>query len=73
MVGSTSLSNPEDQVNSLMKQVVDDYGLEVSVGLPKFQKIEGTHSNFKSSRVEDKFLSKTQGHSTKFQKRKGRE
>ncbi|MQL67606.1 hypothetical protein F6Q10_34900, partial [Streptomyces vinaceus] len=33
MAGSTSLSTPEDQVNSLMHQVADDYGLEVSVGL----------------------------------------
>ena len=65
MAGSTSLSTPEDQVNSLMQQVADDYGLEVSVGLPKFQKIEGTHSNFKSSRVEDK-ISKAQGHSKEF-------
>ncbi|CAM6029978.1 unnamed protein product [Sphagnum balticum] len=35
MVGSTSLSTPEDEVNSLMQQVADDYGLEVSVGLPQ--------------------------------------
>ncbi|KAH0687672.1 hypothetical protein AABB24_006848 [Solanum stoloniferum] len=35
MAGSTSLSTPEDQVNSLMHQVADDYGLEVSVGLPQ--------------------------------------
>ncbi|KAJ7522566.1 hypothetical protein O6H91_18G017700 [Diphasiastrum complanatum] len=35
MAGSTSLSTPEDQVNSLMQQVADDYGLEVSVGLPQ--------------------------------------
>ncbi|KAJ7216721.1 hypothetical protein O6H91_05G080500 [Diphasiastrum complanatum] len=34
MAGSTSLSTPEDEVNSLMHQVADDYGLEVSVGLP---------------------------------------
>ncbi|CAN4100112.1 unnamed protein product [Withania somnifera] len=35
MAGSTSLSTPEDQVSSLMQQVADDYGLEVSVGLPQ--------------------------------------
>ncbi|KAJ7527401.1 hypothetical protein O6H91_16G052600 [Diphasiastrum complanatum] len=35
MAGSTSLSTPEDQVNSLMQQVADGYGLEVSVGLPQ--------------------------------------
>ncbi len=35
MAGSTSLSTPEDEVNSLMHQVADDYGLEVSVGLPQ--------------------------------------
>lgn len=35
MAGSTSLSTPEDQVGSLMQQVADDYGLEVSVGLPQ--------------------------------------
>eukprot|EP00252_Welwitschia_mirabilis_P016977 TRINITY_DN37759_c0_g1_i1.p1 TRINITY_DN37759_c0_g1~~TRINITY_DN37759_c0_g1_i1.p1 ORF type:complete len:208 (+),score=51.61 TRINITY_DN37759_c0_g1_i1:324-947(+) len=35
MAGSTSLSTPEDDVNSLMHQVADDYGLEVSVGLPQ--------------------------------------
>jgi len=35
MAGSTSLSTPEDQVNTLMQQVADDYGLEVSVGLPQ--------------------------------------
>ncbi|XP_028756243.1 ESCRT-related protein CHMP1B-like [Neltuma alba] len=35
MAGSTSLSTPEDQVNSLMQEVADDYGLEVSVGLPQ--------------------------------------
>ncbi|CAM6088635.1 unnamed protein product [Calypogeia fissa] len=35
MAGSTSLSTPEDEVNSLMQQVADDYGLEVSVGLPQ--------------------------------------
>ncbi|GLJ13468.1 hypothetical protein SUGI_0212960 [Cryptomeria japonica] len=28
MAGSTSLSTPEDQVNTLMQQVADDYGLE---------------------------------------------
>ncbi|KAK9698245.1 hypothetical protein RND81_08G090900 [Saponaria officinalis] len=33
--GSTSLSTPETKVNSLMQQVADDYGLEVSVGLPQ--------------------------------------
>ncbi|KAG8380059.1 hypothetical protein BUALT_Bualt07G0154100 [Buddleja alternifolia] len=33
MAGSTSLSTPEGDVNSLMQQVADDYGLEVSVGL----------------------------------------
>ncbi|KAK5842970.1 hypothetical protein PVK06_005394 [Gossypium arboreum] len=26
---------PEGEVNSLMQQVADDYGLEVSVGLPQ--------------------------------------
>eukprot|EP00850_Spirogloea_muscicola_P001994 SM000007S20954 [mRNA] locus=s7:1092460:1093074:- [translate_table: standard] len=35
MQGSTSLSTPEDDVNSLMQQVADDHGLEVSVGLPQ--------------------------------------
>ncbi|KAL3675496.1 hypothetical protein R1sor_025444 [Riccia sorocarpa] len=35
MAGSTSLSTPEDEVNSLMQQVADDYGLEVSIGLPQ--------------------------------------
>eukprot|EP01018_Ginkgo_biloba_P013489 Gb_27834 [translate_table: standard] len=35
MAGSTSLSTPEDDVTSLMHQVADDYGLEVSVGLPQ--------------------------------------
>ncbi|KAK4733602.1 hypothetical protein R3W88_007863 [Solanum pinnatisectum] len=35
MAGSTSLSTPEDQVGSLMQQVADDYGLEVSVRLPQ--------------------------------------
>ncbi|KAG0474213.1 hypothetical protein HPP92_016070 [Vanilla planifolia] len=34
MAGSTSLY-PETEVNSLMQQVADDYGLEVSVGLPQ--------------------------------------
>ncbi|MCL7038631.1 hypothetical protein MKW94_005680 [Papaver nudicaule] len=35
MAGSTSLSTPEGDVNTLMQQVADDYGLEVSVGLPQ--------------------------------------
>ncbi|KAF9592954.1 hypothetical protein IFM89_019258 [Coptis chinensis] len=35
MAGSTSLSTPEGDVNSLMQQVAYDYGLEVSVGLPQ--------------------------------------
>lgn len=35
MAGSTSLSTPEAEVSSLMQQVADDYGLEVSVGLPQ--------------------------------------
>uniref|UniRef100_A0A7N0V9Y5 Uncharacterized protein n=1 Tax=Kalanchoe fedtschenkoi TaxID=63787 RepID=A0A7N0V9Y5_KALFE len=35
MAGSTSLSTPEGEVSSLMQQVADDYGLEVSVGLPQ--------------------------------------
>lgn len=35
MAGSTSLSTPEDEVNSLLQQVADDYGLEVSIGLPQ--------------------------------------
>lgn len=35
MAGSTSLSTPEGEVNSLMQQVADNYGLEVSVGLPQ--------------------------------------
>ncbi|KAK4729886.1 hypothetical protein R3W88_022874 [Solanum pinnatisectum] len=35
MAGSTSLSTLEDQVGSLMQSVADDYGLEVSVGLPQ--------------------------------------
>ncbi|KAG0482391.1 hypothetical protein HPP92_010475 [Vanilla planifolia] len=35
MAGSTSLSTPEAEVNSLMQQVADNYSLEVSVGLPQ--------------------------------------
>ncbi|CAL0324093.1 unnamed protein product [Lupinus luteus] len=35
MAGSTSISTPEVEVNSLMQQLADDYGLEVSVGLPQ--------------------------------------
>ncbi|CAA6663146.1 unnamed protein product [Spirodela intermedia] len=35
MAGSTSLSTPEGDVNSLMQQVADEHGLEVSVGLPQ--------------------------------------
>ncbi|CAI9114275.1 OLC1v1014956C1 [Oldenlandia corymbosa var. corymbosa] len=35
MAGSTSLSTPEGEVNTLMQQVADDYGLEVSAGLPQ--------------------------------------
>ena len=35
MVGSTPISTPEDQVNTLMQQVADDYGFEVSIGLPQ--------------------------------------
>eukprot|EP00245_Coleochaete_scutata_P007177 TRINITY_DN22287_c0_g1_i1.p1 TRINITY_DN22287_c0_g1~~TRINITY_DN22287_c0_g1_i1.p1 ORF type:complete len:205 (+),score=58.30 TRINITY_DN22287_c0_g1_i1:99-713(+) len=35
MAGSTSMSTPEEDVNSLMQQVADDYGLEVRVGLPQ--------------------------------------
>ncbi|KAK0596564.1 hypothetical protein LWI29_016812 [Acer saccharum] len=35
MAGSTSLSTLEGEVNSFMQQVADDYGLEVSVGLPQ--------------------------------------
>lgn len=35
MAGTTSLSTPEADVNTLMQQVADDYGLEVSVGLPQ--------------------------------------
>lgn len=35
MAESTSLSTPETEVNNLMQQVADDYGLEVSVGLPQ--------------------------------------
>ncbi|XP_074588694.1 ESCRT-related protein CHMP1-like [Curcuma longa] len=35
MAGSTSLSTPEGEVNSLMQQVADDYGLEVLVELPQ--------------------------------------
>ncbi|KAF9606761.1 hypothetical protein IFM89_028137 [Coptis chinensis] len=35
MAGSTSLSTPEGDANSLMQQVAYDYGLEVSVGLPQ--------------------------------------
>ncbi|KAL6221902.1 hypothetical protein ACLB2K_005294 [Fragaria x ananassa] len=35
MARSTSLSTPEEEVNSLMQQVADDYGLEVSVGMPR--------------------------------------
>lgn len=35
MAGTTSLSTPEGEVGSLMQQVADDYGLEVSVKLPQ--------------------------------------
>ncbi|CAO2817204.1 unnamed protein product [Amaranthus hypochondriacus] len=35
MAGSTSLSTPETEVSSLMQQVADEYGLEVSKGLPQ--------------------------------------
>lgn len=35
MAGSTSLSTPESDVNMLMQQVADDYGLSVAVGLPQ--------------------------------------
>jgi charged multivesicular body protein 1 len=35
MANSTSLSTPEDQVNTLMQHVIDDYEIEVSVGLPQ--------------------------------------
>ncbi|CAK9170323.1 unnamed protein product [Ilex paraguariensis] len=35
MAGSTSLSTPKGEVNSLMQQVIDNYGLEVSVRLPQ--------------------------------------
>lgn len=35
MAGSTSLSTPEDAVKDLMQQVADDYGLQISVGLPQ--------------------------------------
>jgi charged multivesicular body protein 1 len=35
MQGTTMMSTPEDDVNNLMQQVADDYGLEVSVGLPE--------------------------------------
>lgn len=34
MQGSTALSTPEDDVNSLMQQVADEHGLEVGIGLP---------------------------------------
>jgi charged multivesicular body protein 1 len=33
MADNTSLSTLEDQVNTLMQQVIDDYELEVSIGL----------------------------------------
>ncbi|KAH7301716.1 hypothetical protein KP509_23G038900 [Ceratopteris richardii] len=36
MAGSTSLSTPEDEVGSLMQQVADSQGLEVSACLPSF-------------------------------------
>ncbi|PPD92254.1 hypothetical protein GOBAR_DD10798 [Gossypium barbadense] len=48
MAGSTSLSTPEGEVNSLMQQVADDYGLEVSVGLPQ----PGAHAV--STKTEEK-------------------
>ncbi|KAK4267353.1 hypothetical protein QN277_024140 [Acacia crassicarpa] len=35
MAGTTSLSTPESEVNGLMQEVADDYGLEVAVGLPQ--------------------------------------
>lgn len=35
IAGSTSLSTPEGEVNTLMQQVANDYGLEVSVGVPQ--------------------------------------
>ncbi|XP_042498580.1 ESCRT-related protein CHMP1B-like [Macadamia integrifolia] len=39
MAGTTSLSIPEGEVGSLMQQVVDDYGLEVSLKLPQARTI----------------------------------
>ncbi|KAF6140096.1 hypothetical protein GIB67_001837 [Kingdonia uniflora] len=35
MAGTSTLSTPEGEVGSLMQQVVDDYGLEVSAKLPQ--------------------------------------
>lgn len=53
MAGSTSLSTPEDEVNSLMQQVADDYGLEISVGLPQTTTAAATQEPAKISEEDD--------------------
>ena len=35
MAGSTSLATPEGEVNSLIQQVANNYGLEVFINLPE--------------------------------------
>lgn len=56
MKGSTSLATPEGEVNSLMQQVADDYGLEVSVGLP--QAATHTIPTTSSEKVDEDDLSR---------------
>ncbi|KAK8954774.1 hypothetical protein KSP39_PZI002748 [Platanthera zijinensis] len=57
MAGSTSLSTPETEVNSLMQQVADDYGLEVSVGLPQ-PASHAVSSNQEKEKVDEDDLSR---------------
>ncbi|KAK9091141.1 hypothetical protein Sjap_024318 [Stephania japonica] len=58
MAGSTSLSTLEGEVNSWMQQVADDYGLEVSVGLPQFEK------QFVNMEVQAEFMESSMAGST---------
>lgn len=53
MAGSTSLSTPEDEVNVLMQQVAEDYGLEISVGLPQPANAVPGHAEQESSKVSE--------------------
>lgn len=53
MAGSTSLSTPEDEVNSLMQQVADDYGLEISVGLPQPSNVVPAQAENESKKVSE--------------------